>query len=103
MKLSEGIKLKGKEVRIPDCTRDDLPQFFVEMGYKVGAEIGVEKGEFSQKFCREGLTLYSIDPWQYYSDYQDPRGQKRLDYAYERAKIVLAPYPNSTIIKKTSM
>ncbi len=31
MKLIDGIKLKGAPAEIPDCSRDDLPQFFVEM------------------------------------------------------------------------
>jgi len=63
MKLIDGIKLKGKPAEIPDCTRDDLPQFFVDMGFKVGAEIGVARGKYSEKFCKVGLKLYSIDPW----------------------------------------
>lgn len=103
MKLIDGIKLKGKAVEIPDCSRDDLPQFFIDMGYKTGAEIGVAKGEFSLKLCQAGLTVYSIDPWLCNKDYPDSRGQKKMDYVYEHAKKILAPYPNSTIIKKTSM
>lgn len=90
MRLIDGTKHKGKPFEVPNCTRDDLPAFFVEMGYKVGAEIGVEKGEFSKKLCNVGLKLYSIDPW---------KGSKN----YEETKRVLASYPNSKIIKKTSM
>ncbi len=103
MKLIDAIKQKGRPFEIPDCSRDDLPTFFVEMGYKVGAEIGVYKGEFSEKIGKSGLTLYSIDPWRIYKDFSNPRGQKRLDFQYEHTKRVLAPYPNVTIIRKTSM
>jgi hypothetical protein len=103
MKLVDGIKLKGRPAEIPDCSRDDLPGFFVEMGYKVGAEIGVDRGEFSEKFCKVGLTLYAIDPWQYDNDYIDRHSQKRLDSFYELTKKVLSSYPKSTVIRKTSM
>lgn len=101
--LVEGVKLKGRPAEIPNCSRDDLPQFFVDMGFKVGAEIGVYKGEFSEKLCRAGLHLYAIDPWRIYKDFDNPRGQERLDFQYEHTKRVLSPYPNCKIIRKTSM
>lgn len=103
MKLIDAVKTKGSPFEIPDVSRDDLPQFFVEMGYKVGAEIGVYKGEFSEKLCKIGLKLYSIDPWQIYKGFENPRGQKRLDFQYEHTKRVLASFPNSIIVRKTSM
>ena len=103
MELSEAIKLKGRPFEIPDASRDDLPQFFVDMGYKTGAEIGVYKGEFSEKLCRTGLKLYAIDPWKIYEGFGNSRGQARLDFQYEHTKRVLAPYPNCAIIRKTSM
>jgi hypothetical protein len=96
-------KHKGKPFEIPGSARDDLPQFFVDMGYKTGAEIGVYKGEFSVKFCQAGLRLYAIDPWRVYEHYKHPRGQARLDFQYEHTKRVLAPYPLCKIIRKTSM
>ena len=40
MNINDGIKHKGKPYFIPDCSRDDLPKFFKERGFKVGAEIG---------------------------------------------------------------
>jgi hypothetical protein len=103
MRLTDGIKHKGKPFEIPDVSRDDLPEFFVDMGYKVGAEVGVYKGEYSRKICEVGLKLYAIDPWRIYKDFKHQRGQSRLDFQYEHTKRVLAPYPKSTIIRKTSM
>ena len=103
MKLIDAIKNTGKPFEIPDCSRDDLPEFFKELGFEVGAEIGVYKGEFSEKFCKAGLTLYAIDPWRIYKDYGNPRGQARLDFQYEHTQRVLSPYPNAKIIRKTSM
>jgi hypothetical protein len=103
MKISDGIKIKGACTEIPDCSRDDLPEFFKEMGYTVGAEVGVYKGEFSKKFCEAGFKFYAIDPWLAYADYRNPRGQARLDFQYDHVKRLLEPYPNCTIIRKTSM
>ena len=102
MKIIDGIKLQGRPVEIPDCGRDDLPDFFVQMGYKTGVEIGVYKGEFTEKFCRAGLKMYAIDPWLNYSDFIHPRGQRRLDSQYQQAKGILAAY-DCTIVRKTSM
>lgn len=103
MNLIDAIKHTGSPFEIPDCSRDDLPQFFLEMGFKVGAEIGVYKGEFSEKFAKAGLKLYAIDPWRIYKDFSNPRGQERLDFQYEHTQRVLSPYPNCKIIRKTSM
>lgn len=103
MKIIDGLKLRGRPAEIPDCIRDDLPQFFVDMGFKRGAEIGVDKGEFSEKFCKAGLALYAIDPWHYDDDYQDTRSQERLDFLYGHTRRVLAPYPTCTVVRKASM
>ena len=80
--------------------RSDLSKFFKERGYKVGAEIGVYKGEFTELFCQEGLNIFAIDPWTVY--YLEPK-QKRHDALYEHTKLRLAKYSNCTIIRKSSM
>src|SRR3989344_4840255 len=103
MKIIDGLKLKGKPAEIPECSRDDLPGFFKEMGFKVGAEIGVYKGEFSEKLAKAGLKLYAIDPWKEYKGYNMPKSQERLNSQYEQTKSVLAPFPDCRIIRKTSM
>jgi hypothetical protein len=100
VKLLEAIKTDGRPFEIPDCSRDELPQYFVEMGYKVGAEIGVYKAEYTKD---AGLKIFGVDPWLDYSDYHNTKGQERISYLYEHAKRVVAPYPNCTLIKKTSV
>ena len=102
MKISEGIKIKGKEAEIPDCGRNDLPQFFKEMGFKVGAEIGVARGQFSEIIAKEGLKLYCVDPYMAYDEYDAPDVQERLDKEYEEAKERLSKY-DCSIIRKKSM
>ena len=104
MKLIDGIKRTGRPVVIPDCSRDELPDLFVNMGYKTGAEIGVYKGAFTEKFCNAGLTMYAIDPWLAYQGAgRTLQDQKRQDFLYGHTKRALAPYPNCTIIRATSM
>jgi len=100
MKIIEGIQvLKGRGVEIPNVGRDDLPEFFREMGYKVGAEIGVYGGEFTEKFCRAGLKMHAIDPWVSFRDYQ--RRQSKCSALYEETKKRLKGY-DCNIIRKTS-
>jgi len=104
MKLIEAIKQNGNPFIIPDCGRDSLPEFFKEMGYKVGAEIGVLTGDFTEKFCRAGLKMYAIDPWMGFSGQGRHQNEQSVqDGYYEQAKKVLIPFKNCTIIRKTSM
>lgn len=105
MKIIDGLKHKGSPFIIPKSSRNDLPDFFKEMGYKVGAEIGVYKGWFSRKLCQAGLRVYAIDYWTPYSDFdrmEDARIE-RQEYLYHRAWQLLSRYPNAVVIRKTSM
>lgn len=104
MTILEGVNtLKGKPAEIPNCSRNDLPQFFKEMGFTKGVEIGVYKGENLEQYGPSGLEVYGIDPWRLYKDYGNPRGQKRLDDQYQMSLDRIKPYPNLHIIRKTSM
>jgi hypothetical protein len=102
-KITEAIKtLKGEECEIMDVGRDDLPEFFKDRGYKVGVEVGVAQGYFSEILCKGGLKLYSVDPYIAYPGYDHPGVQDRLDKEYAEAKNRLAPY-DCTIVRKHSM
>lgn len=112
MKIIDALKENGRPFDIPDCGRDDLPQFFLDMGYKVGAEIGTAKGVYAEILCKAGLKLFVVDPWLKYDGYskgEDERGRKKggydqaeMDRQYEHVKTLMAPY-DCTIIRKTSM
>lgn len=102
MRISQGLNLEGWNVSIPDCTRYELPEFFKELGYKVGAEIGVKEGHFSKCLCEAGLKIYSIDPWVEYSDYYFGTLTQNIDEQYEKTKALLEPL-GATVIRKTSM
>ena len=103
MKLSEGIKLKGRPAEIPDCSRDDLPEFFKELGFTTGVEIGVFEGKFTEILAKSGLWIYGIDPWLVYEDYGHPDYQNTANKRYEKSKRRLAPYLNVTLLKEKSM
>ena len=91
-------------IEIPNVGRNDLAVLFKELGYKVGAEIGVEQGQYSEVLCKSNpeAKLYSIDEWQRYKKYRDHVDQNKLNMFYERTRERLSPY-NCEIIKGFSM
>jgi len=84
-----------------NCDRLTLAQIYKELGFKLGAEIGVRRGRYSEILCKAipGLELYCIDPWL-------PLGRKypkaKQEMFLEWTKKKLAPY-NYHILRKTSM
>lgn len=102
-KYNLDINKRRMPIEIPNVGRKDLARLFAELGFKVGAEIGVAFGQYSEILCQSNpsLTLYCIDPWKMYSDYAD-FNQPCLDEHYETAKKRLAPY-DCRFIKKFSM
>ena len=67
---------------------------FGELGYKLGAEIGVEQGQFSEVLCKSNpdLMLAAIDAWRAYRGYRDHTSQEKLDGFHEEARRRLEPY-----------
>ena len=108
--IYEAVKnQRGTESEIIDASRNDLPEFFKLMGYKVGVEIGVDRGVFTEILAKDGLKIYGIDPWRTYTDYDigfratsKDGFQDQLDAFHEEAKSRVAPY-DVTLIRKTSM
>lgn len=84
-------------------TRVELAKYFGELGFKIGAEIGVAAGKYSRVFCWNipDVHLYCIDPWQ--SDSNDPcdYGEKNISNL-AHAKKILQPF-NVTFIEKNSI
>lgn len=85
-------------------SRDELPAYFNSLGFKVGAEIGVAGGHFSEKLCKGilGLKLFCIDPWGTYKENRRGGGQSQHDRNYELAQQKLSGY-NADMIRKFSM
>ena len=111
MKIIDAVKSqKGRPFEIPDVGRRQLPDFFKQMGYKVGVEIGVQRGSFSRRLLRVGLEVYAVDPWESYEDYQPDtsrtRYQNHQDRVFEAAKENLKPWIDSGkchMVRKKSM
>lgn len=72
----------------------ELPAAFRALGFREGAEIGVEEGRYSQRLCEliPELHLRSIDAWQAYSGYREHVTQEKLDGFQVEARRRLAPY-----------
>jgi hypothetical protein len=99
MRLIDGVQqFNGCPAEIPDCSRDGLPEFFIQMGYKVGAEIGVYKGGYTEQLCKVGLKIYAIDPW---LPNTDNRGKERQDSLHESTIERLKPY-DCAVLRRTS-
>lgn len=93
-------------IKLPIDKYKGLPALFRELGYRVGAEVGVNKGKFSKWIChqmrRNKPKLFLVDNYPIYEDfgyYADPVRQKAC---YEEAKIRLAKY-NCEWVNKPSM
>lgn len=84
-----------------DYTRQDLPELFNELGYKTGAEIGVQRGHFSRALCDgiPGLKLICVDPWCAYGrSVTEHRAEQRLAEATDRLMNC-----DATFMRMTSM
>jgi len=103
MKLMDALNEKGRPYVIPNSLRRYLPEFFKQMGYKVGAEVGVYRGGYCKEFCEAGLKMYAVDPWKgYKGSGRSEQKQEEQDKSYEIAKETLAPY-DCTLVRKASM
>lgn len=80
--------------------RNDLARLFFELGYVVGAEIGVLRGDYSEILLRENpnLFLYCIDPWEPYIE----RGSRRRNESFYRSTLSRLSQFNVKIIRKRS-
>lgn len=85
--------------------RADLTKLFAELGFTVGAEVGVWEGAFSKVICERvpGVQLTCVDPWKTYDAYREQKNnQARLDEAYRKARAALKPY-GCTMLRQTSV
>jgi hypothetical protein len=81
-----------------------LGTLFRDLGYKVGAEIGVEGGTFSLTIlmAHPKLELHCIDPWLSYPDYLDPINDKDLPSIFKIVQDRLKGY-NVHFVRDFSM
>ena len=91
-------------VEIPGMGRDNLAALFCELGFRTGAEIGVEAGLYSEVLCKANpeLKLYAVDAWKAYSGYREHVTQSKLDAIFAQAQGRLVLH-NCEIIRGFSM
>jgi hypothetical protein len=81
--------------------RNELASLFAELGFKSGAEIGVEQGEYSEVLARSmpGAKLHLVDAWFAYPGYRDHVSQGKLDVFHYRVEQRMKQFPNVEIHK----
>lgn len=106
MTLAE-MGLTGSEIPIVSRTagRAELCALFGSLGFRIGAEIGVWAGEFSEQLCTAvpGLRLTLVDPWVSYKDYNERKNnQRRLEEAYLATRARVKHF-DCTFLRMTSL
>jgi len=83
-----------------ESTRLHLAEVFNELGYKVGAEIGVDRGKNAKVLFEniKDLKLYCVDPWIAYNK----SSQERVDRNFRWCKNRLKNY-NAIFVRKKSI
>lgn len=84
--------------------RDNLAQLFHYLDFKVGVEIGTERGLYAETICKAvpALKLYSVDPYRAYKGYREHRSQNKLNGIYDEAFQRMMGY-NHEFIRKPSV
>lgn len=95
--IFEKFGLTGAEkspIEIPNFGRNDLAVLFRELEFRSGAEIGVERGEYSEVLAKANpdAHLFLVDPWTAYGGYRDHVNQEKLDGFHESTRKRMAPY-----------
>lgn len=74
--------------------RNELARYFNTLGFKVGAEVGVCDGRYSQVLCESipGLKITCVDAWKAYSDNSQDGSQEQLDQVRQIAERRLKKY-----------
>lgn len=81
----------------------DLIKYFAQLGFKVGAEVGVAEGYLSEAMFKTipNLKLYCIDVWQVYKGNPWSGSVLRNEHHYQKTVERLSKY-NVEIIRKMS-
>lgn len=87
------VSATTRQVNLP-ISRAELAALFAELGFKRGAEIGVERGLYAEELCKAipKLELYAVDAWEAYAGYREHVSQEKLDDLWAEAIQRLTPY-----------
>lgn len=87
------------------CSRlVSFPRLFKQLGFTIGAEVGVARGYFTKRLCQKvpNLRMYAIDAWALWDGATSAETQTKMDRLYQDAKKRVEPY-NCEIIRDWSM
>lgn len=93
-------------IEISNVGRNDLAGWFHDLDFKIGVEVGVNKGEYSEVLCKANpqMKIYGVDPYEFYKGYEDDcQTVEEFREAYQEAKDRLGRFPNYVFIKQFSM
>ena len=99
------LSQRQQPIEIPNTNRESLARLFFLLEFRKGAEIGVERGLYSEVLCKQnpGLQLACVDAWKPYRGYRDHVGGDKLQRFYEETLDRLAPYPRARTLRKWSV
>jgi len=92
----------------PGMTRDQFPELLVKCSYKLGVEVGVQRGDHAVHILsRWPGELYLVDPWKHYDDgiYVDQGNCSDSDHEIHRKACLeqVAPFGSrATILRQFS-
>ncbi len=91
-------------VEVYNSRTGSLVRIFRNLGFTIGAEIGVARGYFSKFLCGyiPNLKLYSIDAWEFWPGATHGETQTTFDLLYKSARERLANF-NCQIIRDWSI
>jgi hypothetical protein len=89
-------------IEVHNIDKEKIARMLGDLGFTVGAEVGVAQGHHSKILCENipGLKLYCIDIWDRYKGYREYTN--RIKKYYLEAQERLAPY-NCVFMKMFSM
>ena len=91
-------------LEIADTTRQDLAEL-VGKHFKVGAEIGVAHGHYSEALMNANptMTLYGVDPYAVYKGYKDYALKRTMAALKADAHVRLDRFPSYEFVEKFSL
>ncbi len=91
-------------LEVPNFGRNELAKLVHDLDFKVGVEVGVAGGEYSEILCKANpqMQIYGVDPYIPYKGYRDYARQSTLDTLEIKAHRLMRPFKNYTFLKQFS-
>lgn len=80
--------------------RVGLVDILKEKGFKIGVEIGTDRGGYAEDICKRypEFELYTCDPYLPYNEGKEVKTQEDMNHFRDEARELLGNYPNCTFI-----